>query len=73
MRYADEVAAQYRAAGFRLIRHNKHLRWACPCGHTQVSTSHSPSRGHGKGSGDLALLRRTKAECARRQQEEKTA
>lgn len=52
-----EVTARarlYEAVGFTLARAKNHPIWRCPCGHAQISDTHS----HCEGRGDINARRR---------------
>lgn len=59
----DPLAKALAAAGWRLVRQNKHLIFACPCGHTLLTCPATPSD-HRSAKNTLALLRRLTAACS---------
>jgi hypothetical protein len=47
MRTVTEIDAMFMAAGFILVRQDKHRIWRCPCGHIQLTSQSSPCKGRG--------------------------
>jgi hypothetical protein len=56
----------FTKARFTLIRHVNHKIWRCPCGHTQVTTAGTRSKGRAFENA-MAQLARTLRACQMRE------
>lgn len=62
MRAGTALARMFETANFKLVRKNGHNIWACPCGHTQVTSPATPGGGRGA-SNARAQIKRTLRIC----------
>lgn len=71
MRSVSALVKLFRENGFTLLRQTNHQIWRCPCGHTQIVSSGSPSGGRGDHN-CKARIRRTLRECEQNLKTEET-
>ena len=56
------MAKLLMAYGFVLARETNHQIWRCPCGHAQITTNTTPSRGRADANA-TAQIKRTRRAC----------
>lgn len=63
MKDIDELVKLFVVNGFTLARMRNHQIWNCPCGHTRVTFSSTPSKGNRSYKNTEAQMKRTLRQC----------
>jgi hypothetical protein len=69
MRARSALFEAFERAGFTLVRCHRHAVWACPCGHTLVTTPTTPGKGRST-SNSMSRLASTLAACKKNLKEQ---
>ena len=57
MKASTALFVMFEQAGFRLVRCTGHAIWACPCGHTLITSSATPGKGRSMANAQAQIAR----------------